>query len=68
MIGCYPVSAIADGLGLNITVMSYMGDLDFGIVACREMLPDPATLMDHLRSSLDELHTAAKAVLSEPSA
>ncbi|MEJ7583905.1 MAG: wax ester/triacylglycerol synthase family O-acyltransferase, partial [Acidimicrobiales bacterium] len=38
MVGCFPVSAIVDGVGLNITVMSYMGDLDFGIVACREML------------------------------
>ena len=36
LVGEYPVSAIADGIGLNITVMSYMGDLDFGIVADRE--------------------------------
>ena len=35
LVGSYPVSAIADGLGLNITVMSYIGDLDFGIVACQ---------------------------------
>src|SRR5207253_3181599 len=28
----YPVSVITDGMGLNITVMSYNGDLDFGIV------------------------------------
>src|SRR5206468_2673489 len=31
----YPVSVITDGLGLNITVMSYCGHLDFGIVADR---------------------------------
>ena len=62
MVGCYPVSTIADGVGLNITVMSYMGDLDFGIVACREMLPDPAHLIDLLRDSLGELDKAAKAL------
>jgi WS/DGAT/MGAT family acyltransferase len=59
LVGIYPVSAIADGLGLNITVMSYMGNMDFGIVACREMLPDPWKLIDLLRESLDELQKAS---------
>ena len=31
---------ITDGMGLNITVMSYRGSLDFGIVADREQMPD----------------------------
>ena len=26
----YPVSVITDGMGLNITVMSYCGHMDFG--------------------------------------
>ena len=36
----YPVSVITDGMGLNITVMSYMGHMDFGIVADRDQMPD----------------------------
>ena len=36
----YPVSVIMDGLGLNITVMSYNGSLDIGIVADRDAMPD----------------------------
>ncbi len=55
----YPVSVITDGMGLNITVMSYMGDLDFGIVACRDMMPDAWPLLDDLRDALDELAKAA---------
>ncbi len=31
---------ITDGMGLNITVMSYCGNLDFGIVADREQMRD----------------------------
>src|SRR5918999_3728936 len=31
----YPVSAIVDGVGLNITVLSYRDHIDFGIVADR---------------------------------
>lgn len=65
LVGVYPVSAIADGIGLNITVMSYMGDLDFGVVACRDMLPDPEVLIDHLRDALGELEKAAQGFASE---
>ena len=36
----YPVSTIIEGQGLNITVQSYMDELDFGLVACRELVPD----------------------------
>ncbi len=36
----YPISVVTDGMGLNITVMSYLGRLDFGIVADREQMPD----------------------------
>jgi hypothetical protein len=31
----YPVSAVAHGLGLNITIVSYDGSLDFGLVAAK---------------------------------
>ncbi len=55
----YPVSVITDGMGLNITVMSYCGHLDFGIVADREQIPDVWKLIGWLRESLDELRPAA---------
>ena len=51
----YPVSVITDGMGLNITVMSYMGHMDFGLVADRDQMPDLDTLMDHLREELEAL-------------
>ena len=42
----YPVSTIIDGQGLNITVQSYLDTLDFGLVACRELVPDLWELLD----------------------
>ncbi len=51
----YPISVITDGMGLNITVMSYCGHLDFGIVADREEIPDVWHLIGWLRESLAEL-------------
>ena len=57
----YPVSVITDGLGLNITVMSYCGHLDFGIVADREQMRDVWRLIEWLRDSLEELRPAFSA-------
>ena len=52
----HPVSVVTDLTGgLNITVMSYNGHLDIGVVACRRTVPDVWTITDHLRSALDEL-------------
>jgi WS/DGAT/MGAT family acyltransferase len=59
LVANYPVSVITDGMGLNITVMSYCGHLDFGIVADREQMPDVALLMDWLAEALDELMATA---------
>jgi hypothetical protein len=46
---------IADGLGLNITIMSYCGHIDVGIVADREQMPDVWKLIGWLGDSLREL-------------
>jgi len=59
LVANYPVSVITDGMGLNITVMSYCGSLDFGIVSDREQMPDVALFMDWLRESLAELEQPA---------
>ena len=56
----YPVSVITDGLGLNITVMSYLGDLNFGIVADREQMRDVWKLIGWLDESLAELKPRAR--------
>lgn len=55
LLAYYPVSAIFDGNGLNITVLSYRGMLYFGLVSCRELVPDLDVLATYLRSELDVL-------------
>jgi hypothetical protein len=54
--GLYPVSAVSNLTGgLNITLFSYDGSLDFGLIACRELVPDVWNLIGYLRDALDEL-------------
>ena len=56
MLGNYPVSIVTDGMGLNITLLSYRDAIDFGIVSTPEMTPDIWNLIDYLADELDELH------------
>ncbi|MEA2169627.1 MAG: diacylglycerol O-acyltransferase / wax synthase [Solirubrobacteraceae bacterium] len=51
----YPVSAILHGVGLNITVMSYCGGLDFGIVVDRDMVDDAGPIAAALARAQAEL-------------
>jgi len=55
----YPVGPIYDGGGLNMTVMSYLDNLDFGLLACPDVLPEVWGLADGLGEALDELVAAA---------
>ncbi|PKK12400.1 wax ester/triacylglycerol synthase family O-acyltransferase [Thermomonospora sp. CIF 1] len=56
VLGYFPISVVSDLTGgLNITVLSYDGKLDVGIVTCRQMIPDPWEIMDHLDDALGEL-------------
>jgi diacylglycerol O-acyltransferase len=54
--GMYPVSAVTDLTGgLNITLFSYNGALDFGLIACREMVPDVWNLIGYLHDAMAEM-------------
>jgi WS/DGAT/MGAT family acyltransferase len=61
-----PVSTIADNMGLNITVHSYLDQLDFGIIACRELVPDVWDLVDLHIEEISRLFEASGAVWAEP--
>ncbi|MBI4883393.1 MAG: wax ester/triacylglycerol synthase family O-acyltransferase [Actinobacteria bacterium] len=53
-----PVSIVTDGMGLNITVHSYLDRLEFGIIAARELVPDVGHLADLHVEEIDRLKAA----------
>lgn len=61
----YPVSTIVEGQGLNITVQSYVDVLDFGLVACRELVPDLWTLADYCIEEISILAEGLNVELSD---
>ncbi|HQR69778.1 MAG TPA: wax ester/triacylglycerol synthase family O-acyltransferase [Burkholderiaceae bacterium] len=56
----WPVSIVEHGLGLNITLQSYAGSLDFGVLAARVGVPDARPLARGLHQALDELAQATR--------
>jgi diacylglycerol O-acyltransferase / wax synthase len=60
LLAYYPLSAIVDGQGLNITAMSYRDTLFFGVIACRELVPDVDALTAYLTEELQVLADAVK--------
>ncbi len=61
MVGMYPFGPVAEGIGLNMTVMSYCGHVYFGLNGCRETVPRMGELPKMLHESLDELLDTARA-------
>jgi diacylglycerol O-acyltransferase / wax synthase len=55
----YPMGPLILGGGLNITVLSYQGSLDFGFLTCPETAPDTEFLAAGVPLALEELERAA---------
>ncbi len=59
MDGSYPASIVTDGVALNITMVTYDKNVDFGIMACRRSLPHIQRLIDYIEQALVDLENAA---------
>jgi diacylglycerol O-acyltransferase len=55
----YPVGPVAEGIGLNVTVLSYLDQVHFGLLACRKLLPELDQLALHIDDALGELVSCA---------
>jgi WS/DGAT/MGAT family acyltransferase len=55
LIAAYPLGPVIEGVGLNITVMSYADQFDFGFLAAASLLPDLHELAAHVPNAVDEL-------------
>ena len=52
---CFPLSALPPGMSLNITLYSYMNNLNVGLIACRTNLPDLTKLSSYIADAFAEL-------------
>ncbi len=59
----YPMSVLQAGQGLNATVVSYMGKMEFGFTVDPDLVPDVHELCDQIHRSFEELSAAAEGVV-----
>jgi diacylglycerol O-acyltransferase / wax synthase len=59
LVAGFPLGPVMDGAGLNVTVMSYRGVLNWGLMACAETVPRLGELASYIPQALDELLTGA---------
>ncbi len=62
----YPVSIPGHGMALNITVHSYNGRMDYGLIACRRALPDLNELGDYMLAEHRRLMELTEKVPATP--
>ncbi|MBF6068168.1 wax ester/triacylglycerol synthase family O-acyltransferase [Nocardia farcinica] len=60
VLGIYPFGPVFHGAGLTITALSNNGHLDFGLIACKELVPDVHELANEIPDALEELRQAAR--------
>jgi diacylglycerol O-acyltransferase len=65
-VATYPLGPVMEGAGLNVTVLSYLGNMDFGFMACAELVPDVWDLAEHIETSMAERLAAAKGGRARP--
>ena len=55
----YPVGPMAEGIGVNVTVFSYLDRLYFGVLACRKLIPELDAMVAYVDDALGELVACA---------
>jgi WS/DGAT/MGAT family acyltransferase len=55
----YSIGPLVEGIGLNVTVWSYAGNLNFSIMGCKKALPDIHKITDGMALAMDELRALA---------
>ncbi len=59
MVAMYPLGPIVEGVGMNVTVFSYLDTLYVGVQGCRVLAPDLDVMTGGMERSLAELVGAA---------
>ncbi len=60
MTSFHPLSIIVHGVALNITVQTYAGHIDFGIICCKQAVPQARSIAKAVETSFRDLRKIIK--------
>jgi hypothetical protein len=55
LLSTYPISALLPGVNLNVTLVSHGNQIDFGLVADKQALPDIDLVAERIEARFHEL-------------
>jgi WS/DGAT/MGAT family acyltransferase len=64
VVATYPMGPLMEGVGINLTVLSNMGNVDFGVIACRELVDDVWDLATGFEDAVLQLRKATDSASS----
>jgi len=59
----YPAAFLPRAMRLNMVVLSYLGSLNFGLMACPDLVADVEGLMNRVVEAADELTKVAQTAI-----
>jgi diacylglycerol O-acyltransferase / wax synthase len=62
----YSMGPLVEGCGLNITVWSYAGNLNFSLMGCKKAVPDIDRLADGLFDAMADLQQCCAQMQEAP--
>lgn len=60
MVAIYPIGPVAEGVGVNVTVFSYLGTMYVGVQACWDLVPDVEVIANGMVDALGDLVKESK--------
>ena len=66
LVDLFSVGPILEGIGLNITVWSYVDRMNFSLLSCPALIADLRSLAVELRPALDELRATLTPLEAHP--
>ncbi|MEZ5502385.1 MAG: wax ester/triacylglycerol synthase family O-acyltransferase [Halioglobus sp.] len=66
LVDIYSMGPLVEGCGLNITVWSYAGNLNFSLMGCKKAVPDIERLADGITNALSELRDVCAEKMERP--
>ncbi len=56
----YPLGPVLEGAGINISVLSYAGSVDIGLISCPRAVAEPAEIARGFERAVAEMLTTAR--------
>lgn len=58
--GIFPLGPLIEGAGMNLTVLSNAGNMDFGVISCGDLVPDPWPIAEGWAEAVASLKASAE--------